>query len=51
VLADTHIGDGGRVEMIDLANFGETYTDNVRLHTVNYTVSEIESARWNTGYF
>ena len=38
VLADSHVRDGGCVEMIDLAYFGETYTDNVCLHVINYTV-------------
>ena len=28
--------------MVNLANFGETYTDNIRIHVSNYTVSEIE---------
>jgi hypothetical protein len=42
VLAEPHIRDGGGVEMVNLANFGETYTDNVWLHGVNYTVSAID---------
>jgi hypothetical protein len=41
VFAEPQVRDGGGVEMVDLANFGETYTDNVWLHEVNYTVSEI----------
>jgi hypothetical protein len=27
--------------MVNLTNFGKTYTNNVRIHGVNYTVSEI----------
>jgi hypothetical protein len=42
VLADAQIGYGGRVEMVNLTNFGETYTDNIGIHTVNYTVSKIQ---------
>src|SRR6266487_1751380 len=38
VLADSHMRDSGRVEMVNLTNFGETYTDNVWIHAVNYTV-------------
>jgi hypothetical protein len=41
VLADAHIGDGGSIEMVDFAYFGETYTDNVWIHGDNYTVLEI----------
>ena len=40
MLAEPHIGDGGSIEMVDLAYFGETYTDNVWIHKVNYTVLE-----------
>jgi hypothetical protein len=43
MFAETHIRDGGSIEMVDLAYFGETYTDNVWIHTPNYTVLEI---RW-----
>ena len=28
--------------MVNFANFGETYTDNIRVHKDNYTVLEIE---------
>jgi hypothetical protein len=41
MLTDAHIGDGGSIEMVDLAYFGETYTDNIWIHEFNYTVSEI----------
>jgi hypothetical protein len=27
--------------VVNLANFGETYTNNIRIHGVNYTVSLI----------
>jgi len=37
MLAESQIGDGGRVEVVNFTNFGETYTDNVRIHTRNYT--------------
>jgi hypothetical protein len=42
VFAYSHIGNGGIVKMVNFAYFGETYTDNVWIHRVNYTVSEIE---------
>jgi hypothetical protein len=42
VFAEAQVRDGGGVEMVNLANFGETDTDNVWLHGVNYTVSENE---------
>jgi hypothetical protein len=38
VLADAHIGHSVRVEVIDLADFGKTYTDNSWVHECNYTV-------------
>ena len=41
VFAEPQVRDGGGIEVVNLANFRETYTDNVRLHRVNYTVSEI----------
>jgi hypothetical protein len=45
MFANSHVGNGGIVEMVNFANFGETYTDNVWLHGVNYTVSEIEEPK------
>ena len=44
MLAYSHIGNGGVVKMVNFAYFGETYTYNVWIHKVNYTVSEIEAA-------
>jgi hypothetical protein len=41
MLAKTHIGNGGGIEMVNFAYFGETYTNNVRFHAVHYTVSAI----------
>ena len=41
MLAESHVWDGGSIEMVDLAYFGETYTNNVWIHTLDYTVSEI----------
>jgi hypothetical protein len=40
VLTEAHIRDGGSVEMVNLAYFGETYTDNIWIHASNYTVLE-----------
>jgi hypothetical protein len=45
MLADSHVRDGGGVEMIDLAYFGKAYTDNVWSHGRNYTVSKVKSGK------
>jgi hypothetical protein len=45
MFANSHVGNGGIVEMVNFANFGETYTDNVWLHEVNYTVLEIGESK------
>jgi len=34
VFTETHIRDGGRIEMIDLADFGESDTDNILFHNL-----------------
>jgi hypothetical protein len=41
MLAEAHVWDSGSIEMVNLAYFGETYTNNVWIHTLDYTVSEI----------
>jgi hypothetical protein len=41
MFAESHIGHGGSIEMVNFAYFGETYTNNIRIHTIHYTVSEI----------
>ena len=32
MFADLYIRYGGGIEMVELANFGETYTDNIFIH-------------------
>jgi hypothetical protein len=49
VLADAHIGHSVRVEVIDLANFGKSYTDNSWVHGGNYTVGKKEVRGKNGG--
>ena len=40
VLAGLDVGQGSGVEVVDFSDLGETYTNNVRLHGVDYTVGE-----------
>ena len=46
VFADAHTWDGGGIEMVNFAYFGETYTNNVSIHAANYTVSSTLGWWW-----
>ena len=42
MFANAHLRDRCGIKMVDFSNFSETNTDNVWLHSGNYTVLEFD---------